>query len=202
MLAIGAQVFDRPEDLTIAKGLLETCVYMYQSSATGLCPERWTYYELTTEIFNGRTYNKSKPEIRRDQYRIFHPTATEQELDEHEKIMAAKDVDSGDQPQFPPPVEVDLSQNPNRPRPHPLRPGYRGGGGDIMYLLRPETVESIYILYRITGDPKYQEYGWDIFQAIEKYCKTPTAFSSIRSVEFAPTEDEDIASNQMDSMER
>jgi mannosyl-oligosaccharide alpha-1,2-mannosidase len=60
----------------------------------------------------------------------------------------------------------------------------------------------LFVLYRITGDPKYQEYGWDIFQAIEKYCKTPTAFTSIRTVEFVPDEDQDIASNQMDSMER
>jgi mannosyl-oligosaccharide alpha-1,2-mannosidase len=197
MLAMGAQVFDRPEDLMIARGLLETCVYMYQSSATGLCPERWTYYELTTETFNGRTYNKTKQQIRRDQYLIFHPQAREEELAEHERLMAAKENMYGDPP---PPLEEDKINvlHPNRPQ----RPIYRGGGGDVMYLLRPETVESIFILYRITGDPKYQEYGWDIFQAIEKYCKTSTAYTSIRTVEFVPSEDEDIESNQMDSMER
>ena len=35
---------------------------------------------------------------------------------------------------------------------------------DSHYLLRPETVESLLILHRVTGDKKYQEYGWKIFE--------------------------------------
>ncbi|CAG8755556.1 19122_t:CDS:10, partial [Gigaspora margarita] len=31
-------------------------------------------------------------------------------------------------------------------------------------LLRPETIESLFILYRIMGDKKYQDKGWDIWQ--------------------------------------
>ncbi len=34
---------------------------------------------------------------------------------------------------------------------------------DRHYILRPETVESLFILYRVTGDPIYQEWGWEIF---------------------------------------
>lgn len=41
------------------------------------------------------------------------------------------------------------------------------------YLLRPETVESLFILNQLTGDPVYREWGWEIFQSIEKYCRTP-----------------------------
>jgi mannosyl-oligosaccharide alpha-1,2-mannosidase len=37
------------------------------------------------------------------------------------------------------------------------------------YLLRPETVESLFVLYRLTGDQKYRDWGWEIFLAIEKY---------------------------------
>nr|CAG4714216.1 unnamed protein product [Naegleria fowleri] len=44
-------------------------------------------------------------------------------------------------------------------------------GGASSYLLRPETVESLFIMWRITGDEKYREWGWKIFQAIEKHCK-------------------------------
>lgn len=36
------------------------------------------------------------------------------------------------------------------------------------YLLRPETVESLFVLYRLTGEQKYRDWGWEIFQAIEK----------------------------------
>lgn len=38
-------------------------------------------------------------------------------------------------------------------------------------LLRPETVESLFVLYRITEDPKYREWGWQIFEAFEKFTR-------------------------------
>ena len=37
-------------------------------------------------------------------------------------------------------------------------------------------------LFYHTGDPEYQEIGWQIFQSIEKYCKTPVAYSAIQDV--------------------
>lgn len=40
-------------------------------------------------------------------------------------------------------------------------------------LLRPETVESLFILYRVTGDETYREWGWTIFQAIERVGRRP-----------------------------
>jgi mannosyl-oligosaccharide alpha-1,2-mannosidase len=56
------------------------------------------------------------------------------------------------------------------------------GGGDLKYLLRPEYVESIFILYRTTGDPKYQEMGWKVFQAIERFCRTDTGYTGLLNV--------------------
>lgn len=38
-------------------------------------------------------------------------------------------------------------------------------------LLRPETVESLMILYRVTGDEIYREYGRIIMNAFEKQSK-------------------------------
>jgi hypothetical protein len=32
-------------------------------------------------------------------------------------------------------------------------------------------IESLFILYRITGDEQYREWAWQTFQAIEKHCK-------------------------------
>ena len=40
-------------------------------------------------------------------------------------------------------------------------------------LQRPETVESLFVLWRITGNQKYREWGWDIFEAFEKHAKVP-----------------------------
>jgi len=53
---------------------------------------------------------------------------------------------------------------------------------DTHNLLRPETLESLFILYRITGDQKYRDWGWRIFQSFEKYTKLPDGYSSINNV--------------------
>ncbi|KAH9914637.1 glycoside hydrolase [Epithele typhae] len=63
---------------------------------------------------------------------------------------------------------------------------------DARYILRPETVESLFIAYRLTGDAKYRRYGWDIFQAIEKHCRIETGgYASVINVDALPVEHED-----------
>ena len=49
-------------------------------------------------------------------------------------------------------------------------------------ILRPEVVESFYTLHAITGDPIYREWGWEIFQAIETFCKTEIAYGEFPNV--------------------
>lgn len=39
------------------------------------------------------------------------------------------------------------------------------------YLQRPEVLESFFIMYRLTGNSTYKEWGWQIFEAIQKHCK-------------------------------
>ncbi|ETO11996.1 hypothetical protein RFI_25381, partial [Reticulomyxa filosa] len=39
--------------------------------------------------------------------------------------------------------------------------------GVDFYILRPETLETMFYLWRLTGDNKWREYGWNIFQSIE-----------------------------------
>lgn len=53
---------------------------------------------------------------------------------------------------------------------------------DDYYILRPETVESIMILHRVTGDPVYREYGRTIMNAIETHCKVRASISTIREL--------------------
>ncbi|KAK5119655.1 hypothetical protein LTR85_007484 [Meristemomyces frigidus] len=53
---------------------------------------------------------------------------------------------------------------------------------DVSFKLRPEVLETWYYAYRATRDPKYQEWAWSAFQAINKVCKTETGFSAISNV--------------------
>lgn len=59
---------------------------------------------------------------------------------------------------------------------------FEAGRGGHHYLLRPETVESLFVLYHLTGDPVYREWGWEIFQAIEKHCRVKGGYGGIRDV--------------------
>lgn len=51
------------------------------------------------------------------------------------------------------------------------------------YILRPEAIESVFYMYRLTGDSKWRDHGWKMFENIVKYCKTPDGeFASIRDI--------------------
>lgn len=55
-------------------------------------------------------------------------------------------------------------------------------GGARQYILRPEVIESLYYLNKLTGDPIYREWGWEIFQSLEKYCKSRYGYASLKDV--------------------
>ncbi|EEY21257.1 endoplasmic reticulum mannosyl-oligosaccharide 1,2-alpha-mannosidase [Verticillium alfalfae VaMs.102] len=64
------------------------------------------------------------------------------------------------------------------------RPAPRGHWrvDDPRYLLRPEAVESLFVLYRVTGEAELQDMAWDMWQAIEKATATDGAFAAVRDV--------------------
>ncbi|KAF2721257.1 glycoside hydrolase family 47 protein [Polychaeton citri CBS 116435] len=52
-----------------------------------------------------------------------------------------------------------------------------------MYMGFPETIESIFYAYRITGDRRYQDWAWEIFKAINTTCRNDVAFAGITDVD-------------------
>jgi hypothetical protein len=58
--------------------------------------------------------------------------------------------------------------------------GGRSMAKSIAYnILRPEAVESIYMLHRLTNDTAYRDMGWDIFNAFNTYSKVREALPVI-----------------------
>jgi mannosyl-oligosaccharide alpha-1,2-mannosidase len=53
---------------------------------------------------------------------------------------------------------------------------------DPRYLLRPEAAESVFLMYRMTGNEEYQDMAWQMFQSIRAATETDRAFSAIQSV--------------------
>ena len=45
------------------------------------------------------------------------------------------------------------------------------------YLLRPETVESLYVMYAKTKNPVFREWGWQIWSTIKEKCKSTYGYA-------------------------
>ncbi|OLN85583.1 Mannosyl-oligosaccharide alpha-1,2-mannosidase [Colletotrichum chlorophyti] len=68
---------------------------------------------------------------------------------------------------------------------------------DSRYILRPEAIESIFYMYRITGDDEWRDIAWDMFQSIRSATETQLAYSAISDVNVAP--DQTIKTDSMES---
>ncbi|XP_059595588.1 mannosyl-oligosaccharide 1,2-alpha-mannosidase MNS1 [Vitis vinifera] len=65
--------------------------------------------------------------------------------------------------------------------------------GTSWNILRPETVESLFYLWRLTGSKTYQEWGWNIFQAFEKNSRIESGYVGLKDV------NRDVKDNMMQS---
>lgn len=66
---------------------------------------------------------------------------------------------------------------------------------DAKYKLRPEAIESLFYLYRVTKDVKYRNQGWEIFQSIEKHAKLKFGYGAVKDVTDLPAKKD----NKMES---
>ncbi|KAF3672994.1 Mannosyl-oligosaccharide 1,2-alpha-mannosidase MNS2 [Capsicum annuum] len=58
--------------------------------------------------------------------------------------------------------------------------------GTSWNILRPETVESLFYLWRLTGNKTYQEWGWNIFQAFEKNSRIKSGYVGLKDSQAHP----------------
>lgn len=64
---------------------------------------------------------------------------------------------------------------------------------DSHNLQRPETVESLFYMWRITGDEKYRHWGWEMFESFMKYAAVEDnhGFTSLDNVNEVPPQKRD-----------
>ena len=60
------------------------------------------------------------------------------------------------------------------------------------YILRPETFESYFIMWRLTHDQKYRDWGWDAVQALEKHCRSANGYSGLKNVYLDEPQKDDV----------
>ena len=159
MVAIGAKIFDEPSDLDIALKLVDGCIWAYNLMPTGIMPE----------IFNVVPC----PALNRS-------SAEHCAWDEDAWGVAMMSRNSFDEQPMDKqkPFEERLRGKAQRLR---LPKGITAIA-DRSYLLRPEAIESMFVLYRITGDERLREEAWKMFEAIVAETRTDVAFASIDDV--------------------
>ena len=53
---------------------------------------------------------------------------------------------------------------------------------DARYLLRPEAIESVFIMWRLTGDSYWRGVGWEMFRNIRQYTWSPFGHAALENV--------------------
>eukprot|EP00041_Stephanoeca_diplocostata_P003882 m.38912 g.38912 ORF g.38912 m.38912 type:complete len:320 (+) comp14685_c0_seq3:238-1197(+) len=61
------------------------------------------------------------------------------------------------------------------------------------YILRPETIEAYFYMWRLTKDQKYRDWAWEAAQAIEDHCRCgKDGYCGLKDVSAATLEKDDV----------
>lgn len=165
MVGIGSRIFSRPEDLSIARKLVDGCIWAYSSMPSGLMPELFNIAHCHVGIVPApeANLNIAAGDCAWSDDRYY--TAVAHQQPSPDNLAGLTKVEAGKwwvrQKSLVPPF-TELPDN--------------------RYILRPEAIESIFILYRITGDTSLLDSAWTMFQAIEKATRTPIAHAGVSDV--------------------
>jgi len=174
------QHWTQPErlDLLLAMHIEETCWQMYATSPIGLAPEV-VWFWRTQQV-------PSLPlELAQDLHRMVMSTSrmTSSRL---QPRSLAFDVQARSAARAVPNVQGKLNNGGLIGQRQDL-PEMSSSVEDRSYFAWPEELESLFILWRITGDTKYRERGWKIFEAIDRYCRVlDGGYSGLADVSMAP----------------
>ncbi|KAL2752092.1 glycoside hydrolase family 47 protein [Sodiomyces alcalophilus JCM 7366] len=208
MFGLGGKIYERPEDVEIALKLADGCVWAYESTASGIMPESATLVpcdSMETCTFNETVWwqhldpmatTRNRNLLDWEERQRKKEEQQQQDDAERRSAEAALAEDSGRGRAQGAKAQVPIASIPERPDPKPMSheeyvrnkiqteripPGF-ATVNDKRYILRPEAIESVWYMYRITGDPVWQEKGWRMFEAVLKATRTETGASAVDGV--------------------
>ncbi|KAI0003618.1 glycoside hydrolase family 47 protein [Xylariaceae sp. FL0662B] len=166
MVGMAAKIFDRPLDMDTAEGVTEGCVWSYNKTASGIGPEIFSFIPCDPDI--------AKDDCKWTEGRWMESLRKYWGRNNEDGALSDQQIER----------LINVKQLP------------RGmtNVDDPRYLLRPEAIESVFMMYRMTGDPKWTEKAWDMFTAIEKYARSKYGSAALDDVTSTRPE-------QVDSME-
>jgi mannosyl-oligosaccharide alpha-1,2-mannosidase len=169
MVALGAKIFNRTEDMDVARKLVDGCIWVYDSMPTGVMPETFKTIPCHGEedcIWSTDRWHKVVEKTFSDDF----PNGTDVR-----DIVQSKGLQPGftsiDDPRFL--LRYTLFRTCHGPEQLLTRPN------------RPEAIESVFVLYRITGDTTLLDAAWRMFEAINNATFAEYAHSAIADVTIA-----------------
>ncbi|PGH34834.1 mannosyl-oligosaccharide alpha-1,2-mannosidase [[Emmonsia] crescens] len=156
MFALGSKLFDIPAHMDIARKLTDGCIWTYKATPSGMMPE--VFHMVPCPSNEPCVWDEAK-------YR-------EAVVAAHANFLSSPDGDK----------EKDEDSNVEAIIAHERLPGGIKSIEDRRYILRPEAIESIFILYRITGRTDLLDTAWEMFTAIEEMTKTPFGNAALDDV--------------------
>jgi mannosyl-oligosaccharide alpha-1,2-mannosidase len=183
MFALGSKALSLASHLPIARQLTQGCVWAYGASPAGIMPERATV--LACEAEAGDDDNDDDDDERCG----WRPDLWALDILERNGFEARGNP------------RADLQVAQKLARKQRLPAGFTSVL-DASYLLRPEAVESLFVLHRATGDGALAEAAWAMFEAVEARTRTALGSAALKDV----TADDDgregrAGPQQRDSME-
>lgn len=166
MIGIASRVFNRPYELETARKLVDGCVWAHHQTPTGLMPESFHVVPCTDTI----TCNWEEQKYLDAVYSL------NLELEKAAKSKEDKEEEAAQLAPTPPPDRVSYIDKQIK---HFHLPKSFTTVSEKHYALRPEAIESLFILYRLTGNTTYPDAAWSIFKSIEKYAKGNIAYATV-----------------------
>ncbi|KAL4977436.1 glycosyl hydrolase family 47-domain-containing protein [Aspergillus desertorum] len=202
MFAIGAKLFGLEKDLKLGSQLTDGCVWAYEATKSGIMPEafqlvpckkdepcEWdedTYYMAMDPYADKRprSHNKRSAGPEKGNWHVVATpeiSASTQE-DEIQKSAATEGRHAGTTTEATGAGALSHEEFVTGKILNDRLPPGMTGISARQYLLRPEAIESVFIMFRLTGDHSWREKGWKMFQAVNKATKTELANSAISDV--------------------
>ncbi|KAJ3345959.1 mannosyl-oligosaccharide alpha-1,2-mannosidase [Entophlyctis luteolus] len=137
------------EELYIAEELARSCFELYHQSATGIAATSVRWRPSREQVLVGKELDRLWARFERRERRVVGGGRVRSNTIlpvAHEDLRIIQEVD----------VEVDFEV------------------GDHACSLEAEMAQTLFVLFRITGNEKYREWGWRIFRAYVQWSSLPS----------------------------
>lgn len=165
MVAIGAKIFDKSEQMNTARKLVDGCIWAYDSMPSGIMPEQ--FFMVPCEMNSECKWDQKKWEA---------------------AVLERARAGEDDSPE-------NDAQLLNRTIREKMIPKGFTEIWDPRYLLRPEAIESVFVLYRLSGETDLLDSAWRMFTNIERNTRTEYGNAMISDVKI----DRSAKENKMES---